>query len=399
MKSLHELTQTPEIKEADPDGSIQRAIAALEKLRTQSTPDKKEQQKKIALEEAFTKECNERNELAIKKATENREFADQIFMDLIIEESYALLNILQQQEHRIDAAILDAIQRDREEYDEEIKKQQATAVDNDKSKISAHTEIPTTVLGIKLLRYLDESIEQLKTQRTADWGADTWEDGIKKNVDTLVNSIKLDQLKSAITWPEGKKLNFDEEIKLGHALTEIKSTVRHTLENRASISTIQDKVAASYKELTAGIVTGADAPIAPPPPPLISYAPTARIIKAKYEVDTEILVAANAKNILQKLGEPLIQAYKKIVNGHEINDNSVIRIGARFAKEIHNELKNFQEKVENFADNTLAIKNLTDMGKQVKNAMTKLANAPRQVIQHLTSSEEEPKEPKQPRKP
>ncbi|MDR3476476.1 MAG: hypothetical protein P4M14_00410 [Gammaproteobacteria bacterium] len=332
---------------SDPDSGL------LKEVESHYITPRKDVDMISALAEAEFLKIHEQNKKeAEKKAYVNKQYGEEIFLLFLLEECRLYLSFIRIIEQNMDKFIEQQTQSDRVKYDESIKMLQTRFQDIYQTQVkSAPLNQTKEQLFTKTSSHLEDvraKLAEVSQKMEKEWGASTWEEGLKVHAKEAIAAIRAIDPLEGIDLPADKidiaKLKFEE----------MYTDLEERLAKRFSFSDIRKVVDASHRSQAelfapkkpASIVFGADAPMAPAPTLAKIYAPSNRQVKTQYEVDTEVLLAANGRN-----------TYKAIFDDVE-QPKSFTRMGVELAKRELAVIKSYINKINHHMDDSLIRENL-----------------------------------------
>jgi hypothetical protein len=346
----------------DPDGSLLKEVLVHE------MSARKEVDTINALAEDEFLKIHDQNKLeAEKKSYRNKQYGEEIFLSFLLEECRMYLSFIRIIEQNMDNFLEQQAVADHAKYEESIKMLQSRFQDIYQLQVKpAPLNQDKTQLYAKALSHLSDirtKLAEVSQQLEKDWGAPTWDDGLQKRAKEAITAIRgVDPLEGIDLPPE----KIDEAKVKFEKMYEI---LEERLANRFSFVDIRKLLDASHKShaemfasKSSAIIVGADAPMAPAPPTIDKiYAPKNKQIKTQYEVDTELLLAANGRHAYQSIFDGVVQA------------KSFTRMGVDLAKREFEALKTcYTNAIHHYTDGCQVRENLTRLESKVNHMIKEM---------------------------
>lgn len=223
---------------------------------------------------------------------------------------------------------------------------------------------------------LREKQAALQDRILENWGADNWEDGLKKQADTLhekINErIENYEFLNVIETADGSKIDITQYApEVGTQAREAMHEVNDSL--KSFINEMPPPTHSNYEEFK--IVLGEQAPLAPTLDSQTIISRNATASKPQAEANLELFLINEYRKGFGKIGEPLIKE-KEVAVAQEtktsVNANSNIRLALRMTDGMSNDLKNFADKAQKFVNDTHLLKGVNKLVESAKQEVVKL---------------------------
>jgi hypothetical protein len=225
---------------------------------------------------------------------------------------------------------------------------------------------------------LSEKQAALQNRIRENWGADNWQDGLKKQADALhekINErIENYEFLNVIETADGNKIDITQ---LAPEVTETARAAMHEVNDslKSFINEIQPPEPSNYEKFD--IAIGEQAPLAPTLDPLTLTSLTSSIggNRSQAETDLEVFLINEYRKGFGKIGEPLIKEKEIVIDPEtktSVNANSNIRLALRSTDTLSNDVKNLADKAQKFVNDTHLLNGVNKLVENAKQDLVKL---------------------------
>jgi hypothetical protein len=225
---------------------------------------------------------------------------------------------------------------------------------------------------------LSEKQAALQNRIRENWGADNWQDGLKKQADALhekINErIENYEFLNVIETADGNKIDITQ---LAPEVAETARAAMHEVNDslKSFINEIQPPEPSNYEKFD--IAIGEQAPLAPTLDPLTLTSLTSSIggNRSQAETDLEVFLINEYRKGFGKIGEPLIKEKEIVIDPEtktSVNANSNIRLALRSTDTLSNDVKNLADKAQKFVNDTHLLNGVNKLVENAKQDLVKL---------------------------
>jgi hypothetical protein len=225
---------------------------------------------------------------------------------------------------------------------------------------------------------LSEKQAALQNRIRENWGADNWQDGLKKQADALhekINErIENYEFLNVIETADGNKIDITQ---LAPEVAETARAAMHEVNDslKSFINEMPPPEPSNYEKFD--IAIGEQAPLAPTLDPLTLTSLTSSIggNRSQAETDLEVFLINEYRKGFGKIGEPLIKEKEIVIDPEtktSVNANSNIRLALRSTDTLSNDVKNLADKAQKFVNDTHLLNGVNKLVENAKQDLVKL---------------------------
>ena len=330
--------------------------------------------------QSFQTMCDINLKAAEKKRKENQDFGDSLLLACMITETKLFIHYQKLLESILDARDIkdaQAQQRHRETLRENPVPIKVILPEVNQSPAEYRAQILMEAKGV--LENIVARKEELQKSIIANWGADTWEEGLKIQAATVhkEQAEKIENLEflSVITKPDGslfdsKELNLDE-IK-PEAIQEAKDAFHHV--NDVLLEHIKNMEPDKPEEEWNPRAYGA-APEAPALPEQGYYKKSGgQVGFQSHELEDRIKFIGENRKAWQKIHDPFVSKTEVDVNGKDVtvDANSNIRLAAKSTQIQMNVIAKVEQKGAKFIEDKQQVAQLAKQQAAARQNIAKL---------------------------
>jgi hypothetical protein len=325
--------------------------------------------------ETFSRLSVENNKLANKKKQENLDFDNAVTIACEIAKIKLLVHLT-----KMIAQMVQAFHEDKEKSIKEHLQRFTKILDYSTNPVplvlptkhdspESYTEKILTQAKIALEAIAVQQ-EQIKTHMLDTWGATTWEEGWKIQVDNIHEQMaeSIDNLEflEIIEKPDGSSIDpddLDPEVsqnareEMHHVNDEFQDFLEEYVPSSPYIDTTHDLP--NYENPEAPAAPAIEETIIPAP--VMTFSRPTQMTR-----DAELKLIHDTRQAMTKIGKPLIEENNVEVDKHKVNKNSALRLAVRYTDSVSGNIKTLEDKMNAFAKDSHMLKNLQNLATSIE---------------------------------